>query len=248
MPRSLLHRRRSRHKVKAARPGGDHGQSLVELALVLPVLMIVMLLAIDFGHIFLGWVNLQNTARIGADYAATHADTVGIAGSPEAIRYEALVRRDATTINCTLPGQIPPPTFPDGAPAQLNDRAQVSLSCDFAVITPIIGGLVGNTVTIGATAVFPIRVGLYNVQVPPPPSPTATPSPTPTPPPSQCTVPPLVGVRVNPATASWNNAGFDPLNFLVTIGPNNYVIGSTNPANVSGTQQDCATFSVLVSP
>ena len=48
------------------------GQSLVEFALVLPVVLLILLLTIDVGRLYYGWVNLQNAARIEANYAALH--------------------------------------------------------------------------------------------------------------------------------------------------------------------------------
>ena len=38
------------------RPARSLGQSLVEFALVLPMILLLMLIAIDFGRVFLGWV------------------------------------------------------------------------------------------------------------------------------------------------------------------------------------------------
>src|SRR6185503_5113295 len=46
------------------------GQSLVEFALILPILLLLALIAVDFGRIYLGWINLQNEARIAADFGA----------------------------------------------------------------------------------------------------------------------------------------------------------------------------------
>jgi hypothetical protein len=48
------------------------GQSLVEFALILPILLLLALIAVDFGRVYLGWINLQNEARIAADFAANN--------------------------------------------------------------------------------------------------------------------------------------------------------------------------------
>lgn len=209
------------------------GQSLVEFALVLPVLLVILLMVLDFGHVFLGWVNLQNTARIAADFAATHADAWP-SSAPDSRqlaaqqRYQDLIKRDATTINCALPTALPIPGFPDGA-STLNGRASVSLTCDFQLLTPVIGDILGNPVRLGASAVFPIRVGLYGVVPPPPPNPTPTPTPTPAATPKLCKVPGLIGTKTNQADQDWRKAGFDPANLIVSIGPNNYVIRVETP-------------------
>ncbi len=46
------------------------GQSLVEFALVLPVVILVVLMALDFGRVFMGWVGVNSMARVGAHYAS----------------------------------------------------------------------------------------------------------------------------------------------------------------------------------
>jgi Flp pilus assembly protein TadG len=55
------------------------GQSLVEFALVLPVLLFMVVIAIDFGRLFFSFVQIHNAAREAANYAASApTDTAGI--------------------------------------------------------------------------------------------------------------------------------------------------------------------------
>jgi PKD repeat protein len=143
-----------------ARRGGElnRGQSLVEFALVLPVLMLILLITIDFGRVFLGWVELNNAARIGANFAANHPDAWGTPGnSADVATYKTLIGGDAAAINCTLPNPVPNPTFRDGS--VLGGRSQVDLSCQFSLVTPFLGALLPNPVIVGASAVFPIQNG-----------------------------------------------------------------------------------------
>lgn len=49
--------------------GGSSGQALVETALVLPLMLIVVLNAINFGFFFLVALNLTASPRSGAEYA-----------------------------------------------------------------------------------------------------------------------------------------------------------------------------------
>ena len=149
-----------RHAQEGAPAGRrkSHGQSLVEFALVLPVLMLILLITIDFGRVFLGWVELNNAARIGANFAANHPDAWGTPGnSTDAATYKTLIGNDAAAINCTLPNPVPTPTFPDGS--VLGGRSQVDLTCQFSLITPFLGGVLPNPVIVGASAVFPIQNG-----------------------------------------------------------------------------------------
>src|SRR5205807_2456906 len=46
------------------------GQSLVELALIAPVLLLLLLFMVDAGRIFADWIALSNAAREGAYLAS----------------------------------------------------------------------------------------------------------------------------------------------------------------------------------
>jgi Flp pilus assembly protein TadG len=46
------------------------GQSLVELAISLPVLVLLFLAAVDFGRVFYMWIAVNNAARAGAQYGS----------------------------------------------------------------------------------------------------------------------------------------------------------------------------------
>ena len=56
-------------RLPSRRKAGQHkertrGQSVVEFALVVPLLLLLTMTAIDFGRVFLGWVGLNNAARV----------------------------------------------------------------------------------------------------------------------------------------------------------------------------------------
>ena len=170
------------------------GQSLVEFALVVPVLLVVLLMAVDFGRVYLGWINLTNVARIGANFAAANPDAwEGTGDAAVQLRYRQLMARDAQGIDCTLPNPLPQPTFIDNSRA-VGSRVQVNLTCTFSLLTPLISSLVGDgagNVNVGSNAVFTIRFGSPDSAViggnAPSPSPSpapsagpATPSPAPT--------------------------------------------------------------------
>src|SRR5687767_3674896 len=112
------------------------GQALVETALLLPILLILLLGAIDFGRLFFDWINLQQAARIGSNFAATHPDM----DTDERDRYEELIAGDL--VDRCEPDPIPNPTYttPDGAPVAdpvLGDFASLTLTCDFSPVTPL---------------------------------------------------------------------------------------------------------------
>lgn len=234
----------------------SRGQGLVEFAIILPFLMLVLLMAVDFGRVFFGWVGLANATRIGASYAAAHPDAWGTPGIPsQRDNYEDQILADANALNCTLPGTIPDPVFPGGT--DLGDSAHVTLSCQFSLITPLVSNILGGTITIRADSIFPIRAGVAGGVVvgslPPTPTPSPTPDPSVTPDPSAtaaptpqlCDVPGFSGNKVNVAQTIWNAAGFTTTVIINRPPQGNYTITTQSPA-VGGQPVDCDTTVMTV--
>ncbi len=168
------------------------GQAMVEFAIVLPVLALLLVMAIDFGRVFFGWVGLQSGTRSAADFAAR----AGGSWDDRRDLYRDLVISDMVGINCAPgagtdadgdgrwdPNEVPDPTFEDvdgnGVATDDGDHARVILDCSFPLITPLAGGVVGNPVSLRAESWFPIN----GVLIPALPTPEPTP-PGPCPPPS----------------------------------------------------------------
>ncbi len=146
---SLLRRRHKRTR----------GQSVVEFALVVPVLLLLTLTAIDFGRVFLGWVNLQQMTRIAANHAAEHAS----AWSPpfdlaEQAKYRQKVENDARLINCDVPDPVPDPVISGGT--ELGAPITVAISCEFHIITPVISNIIGQTILVSASTTYPVKEGV----------------------------------------------------------------------------------------
>jgi hypothetical protein len=183
-----------------SRRARSRGQSLVELALVVPVLLLVLLLAIDLGRAFYSWVILQNAARIGANYAGLNAE--GWESNPDSptivAEYETRIEGDVDRALCDAPGSPPPPVFTD-SPADsssgaqtpdtaydVGDNVRVELTCVFHPLTPVVSAIVNTNVQLGASSEFRIRAGDiagldHAAAIPQPSVATPTPVPTPTP-------------------------------------------------------------------
>lgn len=132
--------------------------------MVAPVLLIIVLVGIDFGRVYLGYINLQQMARLAANFAADHAGAWDATPDPAVqARYQELITNDMRAINCEPPrdagGNVDffDPVFPGGF--DLGDPAEVRLSCEFAIITPIIGNVLGSKIPVRASAVFPVKEG-----------------------------------------------------------------------------------------
>ena len=50
----------------------ERGQNMIEMALVLPILLLLLFGIIEFGRIFYSFLSINNGARAGARYAAVH--------------------------------------------------------------------------------------------------------------------------------------------------------------------------------
>lgn len=151
------------------------GQGLVEFAIILPLLALLLVMAIDFGRVFFGYVAIHNASRIGADYGASHADAWN--GPPsgeeqaERDRFEDLVLGDLQSLNCTLPtpDPVPDPVFTGFADG---DLAYVELTCEFGLLTPLAELVLGGPIPLTARSDFAvnrtINPGLPESSLPPP--------------------------------------------------------------------------------
>lgn len=207
----LLYRRRARRQAA--------GQALVEFAIILPLLLLLLVLAIDFGRVFFGWVALNNAARIGADWAAGHAGAWD--GTPDSTdsewqqRYEELVLNDLQGLRCAPAlSTVDDPDFYQGFDD--GDLVRVSLSCGYPLITPLAREALGGPLVIGAEADFAIHRTI-TAGVPPPPPP----------PPPPCDPPVADFTTTPPADASG-----------VIEGDNALVVSFTNTSTVDAACDD----------
>src|SRR5687768_2288179 len=103
-----------------------------------------MVIAVDLGRVYLGWVTLSNVARIGANFAAQNPDAwTGGGDSSVQARYRELMAKDAEGINCDLPSTLPGPTFEDSAKA-VGSLVKVDLTCTFELFTPLLTNVIGD--------------------------------------------------------------------------------------------------------
>jgi Flp pilus assembly protein TadG len=89
-------------------------QALVELAVMLPMLLLLILGAIDFGRLFMNKLVLTNAAREGANFISYYFDSDNPSASIEAARNVAIAEGTSSGItiegsniafvNCCTPG------------------------------------------------------------------------------------------------------------------------------------------------
>lgn len=106
----------------------ERGDTLVELVLILPVLLLILLSILDFGRAVYAYHVVANCAREGARYG------VGVENDPSAIIAvvrNAAIGLDVSQLTVTV-------TYPTA------DTLKVEVTYPFRVITPLVAWAIGN--------------------------------------------------------------------------------------------------------
>ncbi len=123
--------------LRIARPrrGGSNcrGQGLVELALTLPVILLILFGAIDLGRAYYYQVTIADAARQGVRAAS-------ISGRTDA-EIRTAARGEVVSTITLLDGDIAINPSPVRSPGQ---PVTVTVSYDFAALTPLIDTILGN--------------------------------------------------------------------------------------------------------
>ncbi|PGS51940.1 TadE/TadG family type IV pilus assembly protein [Bacillus sp. AFS041924] len=108
----------------------EKGQSLVEFALVLPLLAMLILAIVDFGRIYHVYLTLDHAGREAARAASIGKDDTTI---------KSVAVNDASSINLTTDQvSISPSTRSSGSDV----RITITYPVDF--LTPVIGQIIGT--------------------------------------------------------------------------------------------------------
>lgn len=142
---------------RSHRPRRRVGQSVVEFALVLPVFIFLLLMAVDFGRLFFTYIEVSNGAREAAAYGATNpTDTVGMGTKARGERsYQAQTGEsamaDPTTACADGSGTaIACAAAPGGT--GLGNTLTVTVTEHFTFLTPFINGFFGSGLDVKASA------------------------------------------------------------------------------------------------
>lgn len=117
----------------------QRGQSLVELALLVPVLILILIGIIDFGRVFNAYITITNAAREGARYGAMHPD--------DADGIKARVVNEATASGVNV--EDVEVEFPNGT-SEPGNPIRVKVIYGFPLITAFLFG--GGTITLQSAA------------------------------------------------------------------------------------------------
>ncbi len=151
-----------------ARPSrSEHGQGLVEVALVIPVFLLLLMGLFDFGRAIYAYNTVSEAARNGARVAIvnqTPDDICNVAagravalGLPTA----CIVAGPPTTVGVRVECPI------DGGQVcdDINDVQKVTVTYQFSAITPIISTVIGP-ITVSSTSQVPVESICFNNSCP----------------------------------------------------------------------------------
>lgn len=118
------------------------GQALAEVMLVLPLLLLLALGTVDIGRLLFASVALEEAVQEGALFAAYNPTPTGpIQDRVRASSNATEVQAATVSVTCTA----------SPAPGTVSVTAAV----DYALITPVISSMLGDTVRLTATVVAP---------------------------------------------------------------------------------------------
>lgn len=128
------------------RHGNLRGQSLVEFALVLPILLILMLGILDFGRAVAAYNSVSNAARSAVRVAIVdqNEDVVRAAAEKEAVGFEPLTVVFDPNVNADDPCLI------------AVCMVSVEVSYEYVPATPIFSNIVGS-ITVSSVSELPIE-------------------------------------------------------------------------------------------
>jgi PKD repeat protein len=128
----------------------SRGQALVEFALIVPVMLLLLLIAIDFGRLFFSYVQINNAAREAASFGSrAPTNNTGIANvalqetnSQKQPGESAIV----VTTSCknSAGGALASCALATGGAAGAGNTITVNVNERFTFLTPLIGAMFSN--------------------------------------------------------------------------------------------------------
>lgn len=121
------------------------GQSMVETALVMPIILMLLLGVVDFGFLFNNYLVIDNASREGARSAAVGSTDAVITSTVTGMTASLDQSKLKTTIN------------PSGAGRTKGTQVTITVEYDYSLLTPIIGLVITNPVHLTAHTVMRIE-------------------------------------------------------------------------------------------
>ncbi|MGM0379993.1 MAG: TadE/TadG family type IV pilus assembly protein [Bacillota bacterium] len=123
----------------------NKGQAMIEMAIILPILLLLILGIFDFGRILYSQILLENNAR----YAAR----VGIVKNSDSEIMQAINESssglDSSRLNIVID--------PSQSSRSSGDSLRVKLDYDVEIFTPLMSNIIGNPVNISGEATMRVE-------------------------------------------------------------------------------------------
>ena len=125
----------------------ERGQTLVELALVLPIIILILFGTLEFGRIFHSYIVITNAAREGARLGALGKSDEEIISRIREVSplYQADTRLRIIRLE------------PNESARNSGVPLTVEVAYDVELVTPIISSILPNPVTLKSTAVMRVE-------------------------------------------------------------------------------------------
>jgi Flp pilus assembly protein TadG len=205
--------------------GHARGQTIVELALILPIMLLLLATAGDLGRVFHTRIVISNAARAGALEAGRHPSSYQ-AGAPCDAQTNrvlcAIIAESDNSLLTVTPSDVSVTCTPNPCAETLGSVISVRVEGQFTLVTPFLGTFFGGqTIDLASTAtaqiaVKPVISAGSSASPTPTPTPTPdpsgtpapTPSPSPTPSPTPVCFPPSADFSLTPSSGKKRRTDF----------------------------------------
>jgi Flp pilus assembly protein TadG len=135
------------------RGGGERGASIVELALISPIMVLLVFGVLDLGRAYRMNIQLENAAREGAAFAQIFPNNVSCGADPDIedrVRAEEPALASAPDFEIEVLGQDDTDAFVpmsgcSGTTASPGERVRVEVRARYDIMTPLVANAVGRS-------------------------------------------------------------------------------------------------------
>jgi len=131
------------------------GQALVELALIIPVFLLIVMGVFDFGRAIVAYNQVSNAARAATRTGIVNQDQ-DASYAPAIYRFQVIAARQATTLVIDPTADVTSSWMGTSCPAVGDCSLRVTVRYQFRALTPIIGLIVGP-ITLSGTSELPLE-------------------------------------------------------------------------------------------
>ena len=142
--------------------GTPSAQAVVEFAIILPIFLFLLLMAVDFGRMFFTYVQVSNAAREAANYGAVQpTDQAGMqarAVQEKNAQSQGEVALDPIVFVCKTPAGTPITCNAAAGAGGSSNIITVTVVQRFSFLTPLVTGFFGGPLRITSDASTAILV------------------------------------------------------------------------------------------